>query len=81
MIQLNQNDVLNLQSKIKGLLNTAVILDTLYKPIEELVEEKKYTINEAINAKAAADKYIQKYASFNIRNAANGIAELIKQDC
>ena len=78
MVQLDYNDLLDIQEKIKVLLNTAIILDTLYKPIDELIEEKKYTINEAINAKTSADKYIKKYAAFNLRNAANKISNIIQ---
>lgn len=80
MVQLNNDNILNIQNKLKSLLNTAIILETLYKPIQELVEEKEYTLNEAINAKASADKYIEKYAVFNIRNAVNGIADLLKDN-
>ena len=52
------------------------------KPFDQFVEDKKYTINEAINARESTHKYLDKYGAFmldttvkNIENIINGIED------
>jgi nucleoid-associated protein YejK len=66
--------------KLKNIQNVATLMKNYFKPFDQFVEDKKYTINEAINAKESTHKYLDKYGAFmldttvrNIENIINGI--------
>ena len=67
-------------AKLKNIQNVATLMKDYFKPFDQFVEDKKYTINEAINAKESTHKYLDKYGAFmldttvrNIENIINGI--------
>ena len=67
-------------AKLKNIQNVATLMKDYFKPFDQFVEDKKYTTNEAINAKGSTHKYLDKYGAFmldttvrNIENIINGI--------
>ena len=68
--------------KLKNIQNVATLMKDYFKPFDQFVEDKKYTINEAINARESAHKYLDRYGSFmldttvkSIENIINGIED------
>jgi hypothetical protein len=53
-------------------------MDMFFKPFEEFRQEKKYTVEEAINAKDAQFDYLQKYGTFTIKTTLNKIEKILK---
>lgn len=78
-MELTSDDIFIIEDKIKNINNVLTIMDILNKPLEQLMNEKHYTQNEAINAKTAADRYLHKYGAFTIRMAINGITDVLKE--
>lgn len=65
--------------KIKNLQNIATLIKEYFMPLDEFVELKHCTTNEAINAKDALQLYINKYAAFMIETTAKGIENIINE--
>lgn len=68
--------------KLKNIQNVATLMKDYFKPFDQFVEDKKYTINEAINARESAHTYLDKYGAFmldttvrSIENIINGIED------
>lgn len=68
--------------KLKNIQNVATLMKDYFKPFDQFVEDKKYTINEAINAKESTHKYLDRYGAFmldttvrSIENIINGIED------
>ena len=68
--------------KLKNIQNVATLMKDYFKPFDQFVEDKKFTINEAINAKESTHKYLDKYGAFmldttvrSIENIINGIED------
>ena len=68
--------------KLKNIQNVATLMKDYFKPFDQFVEDKKFTINEAINAKESTHKYLNKYGAFmldttvrSIENIINGIED------
>lgn len=77
---IDNNTIQEIKTKLKNINNVAYILNTLFMPIEQLVEQKHYTTNEAINAKESAQKYIQKYGCFTLNTTVNSIIQLLNDE-
>ena len=65
-------------TEMKHIMNVATIMDMFFKPFEEFRQEKKYTVDEAINAKDAQFDYLQKYGTFTIKTTLNKIENILK---
>jgi hypothetical protein len=68
--------------KLKNIKNVATLMKDYFKPFDQFVENKKYTFDEAINAKESIHKYLYKYGTFmlettvkNIENIINGLED------
>lgn len=65
-------------TEMKHIMNVATIMDMFFKPFEEFRQEKKYTMDEAINAKDAQFDYLQKYGTFTIKTTLAKIENILK---
>ena len=63
--------------KLKNIQNVATLMKDYFKPFDQFVEDKKFTINEAINAKESTHKYLNKYGAFMLEAAVKSIENII----
>lgn len=65
-------------SKLNSIRAFAAILDTIYQPVDEMARERNCSLDEAIEYKTSADKYMKKCGATVIRRTINEVTELIK---
>ena len=75
---MEKNNINLILTEMKHIMNVATIMDMFFKPFEEFRQEKKYTVEEAINAKDTQFDYLQKYGSFTIKTTLNKIENILK---
>ena len=63
--------------KLKGIQNVATIMNMYFQPIDEMIKDKDYTFDEAINAKRSQEKYLQKYGAFTLNTTVRSIENLL----
>lgn len=63
---------------LNELTTLAIILDNLYKPVEQMMRERNCTADKAIEYKEIADKYVRKKAAKLIRENIRIIREKIQ---
>jgi nucleoid-associated protein YejK len=63
--------------KLKNVQNVATLMKDYFKPFDQFVEDKNFTINEAINAKESTHKYLNKYGAFMLEATVRGIENII----
>ena len=63
--------------KLKNIQNVATLMKDYFKPFDQFVEDKKFTINEAINAKESTHKYLNKYGAFMLETTVKNIENII----
>ena len=75
---MEENNINLILTEMKHIRNVATIMDMFFKPFEEFRQEKKYTVEEAINAKDTQFDYLQKYGTFTIKTTLNKIENILK---
>ena len=75
---MEENNINLMLTEMKHIRNVATIMDMFFKPFEEFRQEKKYTVEEAINAKDTQFDYLQKYGTFTIKTTLNKIENILK---
>lgn len=75
---MENSDAKLILTEMKHIMNVATIMDLFFKPFEEFRQERKYTMDEAINAKDAQFDYLQKYGTFTIKTTLNKIENILK---
>jgi len=75
---MEKNNINLILTEMKHIMNVATIMDLFFKPFEEFRQERKYTMDEAINAKDAQFDYLQKYGTFTIKTTLNKIENILK---
>ena len=65
-------------TEMKHITNVATIMDMFFKPFEEFRQEKKYTMDEAIEERNKQFGYLQKYGAFTIKTTLNKIENILK---
>ena len=75
---MEKNNINLILTEMKHIRNVATIMDMFFKPFEEFRQEKKYTVEEAINAKDTQFDYLQKYGTFTIKTTLNKIENILK---
>ena len=75
---MENSDAKLILTEMKHIMNVATIMDLFFKPFEEFRQEKKYTMDEAINAKNAQFDYLQKYGTFTIKTTLDKIENILK---
>ena len=76
---MENSDAKLILTEMKHIMNVATIMDLFFKPFEEFRQERKYTMDEAINAKDAQFDYLQKYGTFTIKTTLNKIENILKK--
>ncbi len=75
---MENSDAKLILTEMKHIMNVVTIMDLFFKPFEEFRQERKYTMDEAINAKDAQFDYLQKYGTFTIKTTLNKIENILK---
>ena len=75
---MEKNNINLILTEMKHIKNVATIMDMFFKPFEEFRQEKKYTMDEAINAKDTQYDYLQKYGTFTIKTTLAKIENILK---
>lgn len=71
----NKEDIIG---KLNTLRAFAAILDTLHQPLEQMMQDRKCSQDEAIQYKEKADNYLRKCGATVIRRTITEVTQLIK---
>lgn len=78
MIIIKEQDNRTIANNLMSIKNIGTIIETLYKPLEEVMKEKNLTKEGAIDYKEKMDNYLKKYAALTLKLTAQRIEEVIK---